>query len=239
MTRLAGSIQTLTDDVHKRSPLTTIFHYDNDAARNSDHDPNDFDVVCACDIMQGHGLDLHDLSREIVAARHPECAYVIFNRQIASRNTGWKWVDYYGESDHTDHIHVSVGTGKDGYKRPPYDSTRHWLEENDMTPEEHSWLQNLSNGFWYGGPSAGLAVDPENVVNGTLSGGDPKNPLVQVADKYRNGVFSQLKQIRANQQKILEALKAEGDCAITPEQLETLAQDVATRLNTLTFLAHP
>lgn len=128
MTRIAVSIQTLTDEVHARSPQTTIYHYDNGPRRDSDHDPNDYDVICACDIMQGHGLDLHALSREIVASRHPECAYVIYNRQIASRNTGWEWEDYEGESDHTDHIHTSVGVGKDGYKKPPYDSTRPWLK---------------------------------------------------------------------------------------------------------------
>lgn len=143
MTRIAVSIQTLTDEVHDRSPLTTIYHYDNGPRRDSDHDPNDFGVICACDIMQGHGLDLHALSREIVASRHPECAYVIYNHQIASRNTGWEWVDYHGESDHEDHIHVSVGTGKDGYKRPPYDSTRSWLGDT-MSPAEGYTLHHIN-----------------------------------------------------------------------------------------------
>lgn len=144
MTRIAVSILTLTDEVHARSPQTTIYHYDNDTARNSDHDPNDYGVICACDIMQGHSLDLHALSRDIVAARHPECAYVIHDRQIASRNTGWEWNDYTGESDHTDHIHVSVGVGKDGYKKPPYDSTRPWLGAADMTPAEGYTLHHIN-----------------------------------------------------------------------------------------------
>lgn len=132
MTRIAVSIQTLTDEVHTRSPQTTIYHYDDGPRRDSDHDPNDYDVICACDIMQGHGLNLHALSREIVASGHPECAYVIFNKQIASRNTDWQWEDYDGESDHSDHIHVSVGVGRDGYKKPPYDSPRPWLQ-NGLT----------------------------------------------------------------------------------------------------------
>lgn len=140
MTRIAVSIQTLTDEVHARSPKTTVYHYDNGPRRDSDHDPNDYGVICACDIMQGHGLDLHALSREIVAARHPECAYVIFNKQIASRNTGWEWDDYHGESNHTDHIHVSAGVGRDGYKKPPYDSTRPWLGDG-MNP----YVQHVMN----------------------------------------------------------------------------------------------
>jgi hypothetical protein len=129
MARIAVSIQTLADEVLARSPNTVIYFYDNGPRRDSDHDPNDFGVICACDIMQGHGLDLDALAKEIVARRHPECKYVIWNKRIASRNTGWEWVDYEGASDHADHIHVSVGTGPDGYSRPPYDSEAKWLED--------------------------------------------------------------------------------------------------------------
>lgn len=130
MTRLAKSIETLGNEVHARSPLTTLYFYDDTPRRDSDHDPNLHGVVCAIDIMAGHGLDLGGLAQEIVDARHPELAYVIYNRRIASRNTDWEWVDYDGANPHTDHIHASVGIGKDGYKEPPYDSTREWL--NDM-----------------------------------------------------------------------------------------------------------
>ena len=97
MARIAVSIQTLGNEVLAISPLTTLYFYDDTPRRDSDHDPNLHGVVCAIDIMAGHGLDLHALSRQIVAARHPELAYVIYNRQIASRNTGWKWVDYNGK----------------------------------------------------------------------------------------------------------------------------------------------
>lgn len=158
MTRIAVSIETLTAEVHARSPQTTIYHYDNDTARNSDHDPNSYGVICAADIMQGHGLDLHKLSREIVASRHPECAYVIYNKQIASRNTGWEWVEYHGESDHEDHIHVSVGVGPDGYKNPPYDSTRPWLGAVDMTPAEGYTLHHVNY------ITAGLAAMTDVIV---------------------------------------------------------------------------
>lgn len=129
MARIAVSIETLAAEVWELSPNTTIYFYDNDTAPNSDHDPNDFGVICACDIMQGHGLDLGKLAQRIVDSRHPECKYVIWNRRIASRNTGWKWVEYKGPNPHTDHIHVSVGTGPDAHSRPPYDSTRKWLED--------------------------------------------------------------------------------------------------------------
>lgn len=229
MTRIALSIQTLGNEIHARSPLTTLYYYDDTPRRDSDHDPNLHGVVCAIDIMAGHGLDLHALSREIVASRHPECAYVIYNKQIASRNTGWEWVAYTGSNDHSDHIHASVGVGKDGYKEPPYDSTRPWLGD-EMTPEEHNWLKNVYDGLFYGGSGCGEGVDPENVVNGSNA----------QAAKYRNGLFSQLKQIRANQKKILDAVSADGgECKISQEQLDELESDIVNRLNTLTFKAQP
>ena len=130
MTRLAVSIKTLGDEVLHRSPPTTLYFYDDTVHVDSDHDPNPAGVVCAVDIMAGHGLDLHVLSREIVERRHPNCKYVIYNRQIASRNTGWEWVAYSGKNPHVDHIHVSVGIGPDGYSRQPYDSTEQWLEDS-------------------------------------------------------------------------------------------------------------
>lgn len=237
MARIAKSLLVLGEEVHALSPLTTLYFYDDTVHVDSDHDPNPAGVVCAIDIMAGHGLDLQWLADQILLRRNPDLKYVIYNRRIASAASGWKWRDYTGKNPHTDHIHASVGAGPDGYSKQPYDDTDKWLESADMTPEEHNWLKNLSNGTFYGGPSCGLAVDPENVVNGTLSGGDPKNSLVQVADKYKNGLFSQLKQIRANQEKILDALGGDGDCKITPEQLEALADDVATRLRAITFVA--
>lgn len=130
MVRLARSIETLGEEVSARSPLTTLYFYDDTPYRDSDHDPNPEGVVCAVDIMAGHGLDLHALSREIVDGRHPNCKYVIYNRQIASRNSGWQWVAYYGKNPHIDHIHVSVGVGSDGYSKQPYDSTEQWLEDS-------------------------------------------------------------------------------------------------------------
>lgn len=129
MARIALSIKTLGDEVHAISPLTTIYYYDDTRELDSDHDANRYGVVCACDIMQGHGLDLGRLAQVIVDRRHPECKYVIYNKRIASRKTNWQWVAYSGASDHTDHIHVSVGVGSDGHSEPPYDSTASWLED--------------------------------------------------------------------------------------------------------------
>jgi hypothetical protein len=85
--------------------------------------------------MAGHGLNLQWLADEILKRRNPDLKYVIYNRRIASANTGWKWAPYYGSNPHTDHIHASVGVGPDGYSKQPYDDTDKWLEE-EMTPAE-------------------------------------------------------------------------------------------------------
>ena len=187
MTRIAQSLLTLGSEVHSRSPLTTLYYYDDTPQRDSDHDPNPQGVVCGLDIMQGHGLDLHGLSREIVARRHPECAYVIFNKQIASRNTGWAWVDYHGASDHSDHVHVSVGVGPDGYKKPPYDSTASWLGE-DMTPAEFlkllqdpkvkAYFQAVAWQYIGGGIPQGMST--LGVLNDTYEGATRTFPAADV-----------------------------------------------------------
>lgn len=77
MARIALSIQTLADEVHAISPRTTIYFYDDSRELDSDHDANKYGVVCACDIMQGYGLDLGKLAQAIVDSRHPEAKYCL------------------------------------------------------------------------------------------------------------------------------------------------------------------
>lgn len=131
MTRIAESLKVLGGEVLDLSPLTTLYYYDDTPARDSDHDPNPQGVVCGLDIMAGHGLDLADLAEKLRlrGKQRDDVKYVIYNRRIASRNTGWEWVAYTGKNPHTDHIHVSVGIGPDGYSKPPYDSTERWLDD--------------------------------------------------------------------------------------------------------------
>jgi hypothetical protein len=89
-----------------------------------------------------------------------------------------------------------------------------------MNAQEHAWLENLFVGQYYGGPSCGEPVDPENVVNGEHAN----------SKKYRNGIFSQLKQIRANQKKILDAIAGiQGGEPGDLGQIEELMQDVLNR----------
>jgi hypothetical protein len=146
MTRLAVSVDNLGKEVHARSPRTVLYFYDDTLRRDSDHDPNPAGVVCGIDIMQGYGLDLAALAEEIRARRHPAGKYVIYNRRIASASQDWKWRTYYGSNPHTDHIHVSVGVGPDGYSTGDYDNPAPWLEENmDLTAQN---LKDISKAVW-------------------------------------------------------------------------------------------
>lgn len=73
----------------------------------SDHFPDSAGRVHAIDIDKD-GIDANlvaDLFRNKVLPTN----YVIWNRRIADRDNGFKWVKYTGTSNpHTDHIHLSI-----------------------------------------------------------------------------------------------------------------------------------
>lgn len=99
------------------------------AASDSDHNPNDDNVVTARDFTHDPkaGADMHRISRRIVAVRPPALKYVIWNKQIWSRaRAGEGWRRYSGSNPHTKHMHVSVGRGPDGHSTGPYDDTSPW-----------------------------------------------------------------------------------------------------------------
>ena len=137
--RVARSLEVLAAEVHAISPKTTIYFIGDAAhqARPSDHNPNPAGVVCAEDIMEGH-TDLAALAEQIRTSSHPDLAYLIYDRRIANRKTGFRWTNYAGTDPHTNHIHVSVGVGTDGNRVPPYDDLKPWgiAEGEDMTPAE-------------------------------------------------------------------------------------------------------
>lgn len=135
------------------------------AARASRHNPNRYGVVCALDITHDpdRGVDVHALARAHVAAGpHPELAYIVSDRQIASRQYGWRWRDYAGSNPHTSHAHFAVGVGPDRDPQPPYDSTRPWniatteawmprnlIYESHRTPE-HGLAEQLLRAAYKG-----------------------------------------------------------------------------------------
>jgi hypothetical protein len=131
--RLALSLDTLRAEVNAFAPARskasdgTIGNEDHQA-RASRHNPNDLGVVCALDLTHdpAHGCDVHAIADQIRRNPHPELDYVISNRRIAGRDTGWTWHAYGGSNPHVSHAHFGVGVGEDSEPRPPYDSRQSW-----------------------------------------------------------------------------------------------------------------
>ena len=89
------------------------------AARVSDHNPDRRGRVHAVD-LDADGIDTRAVVR--AACLHPATAYVIFDRKIYSRRSGFAARAYSGTNPHLDHIHVSVLHSKAGRR-----SRRSWL----------------------------------------------------------------------------------------------------------------
>lgn len=232
MTRIAKSVETLGSEVHLRSPQTVLYYYDDTVHRDSDHDPNLHGVVTAIDIMAGHGLDLGQLAEEIrqAAKRRKDVKYVIYNRRIASRNTGWEWVAYTGKNPHTDHIHVSVGVGRDGYGEPPYDSTESWL---DMALDSKDVAQTLVKTavFPYDKPTQSLGTTWLSTQQGVT-----KLLVEAEADKARDAILLTAIQAvaggSADTQAIVVAINAARDnikAALEAEVTELRQENLALR----------
>lgn len=138
--RLARSLSTLLGQVNSAYPGRskasdgTIGNQAH-ATRPSDHNPNPQGVVCGLDITHdpANGCDAHALAETLRTHRHPNLKYLISNSRIASAKDGWAWRPYTGVNKHNKHIHVSVGVGKDGQSKQPYDDTTPWtIKENSM-----------------------------------------------------------------------------------------------------------
>lgn len=134
--RTAKSLTTLLAEVNAAAPnrnkrndgtIGDAAH----AARASRHNPNASGVVTALDITHdpANGMDVHALVRRMTEGGrepHPDCAYIISNRQVARRSSGWVWKEYRGSHPHDQHAHFAVGTGADSNPLPPYDDTTSW-----------------------------------------------------------------------------------------------------------------
>jgi hypothetical protein len=96
--------------------------------RPSRHNPNNAGVVCALDVTDdpAHGCPIHQIAEQIRTHPHPDLAYIISNRRVAGRSTGWNWHDYKGTNPHIKHAHFGVGEGPDSEALPPYDDTQPW-----------------------------------------------------------------------------------------------------------------
>lgn len=132
--RLARSLQTLLGQVNTMAPNRSTASDGTigdpaHAARASRHNPNRFDVVTALDITHdpGDNCHIHEIADHIRRHPHPQLAYIISNRRIASGSSApWTWRAYHGSNPHSLHAHFAVGVGPDSDPRPPYDSKLPW-----------------------------------------------------------------------------------------------------------------
>lgn len=128
--RLARSLDVLRAQVDQAAPGRSRRSdgTKGDAAHaktKSDHNPNSAGVVCALDLTHdpAHGFDAQKFVEAQIRNPHPDLKYMVWRGQIYSRIRGFKPAPNTG---HYSHVHISVGVGRDGQSRQPYDSTFRW-----------------------------------------------------------------------------------------------------------------
>lgn len=134
---VAKSLLTLLDQVDAASPLRnkrndgTIGDADH-AARDSHHNPNEAGVVTAMDITHDPrgGCDAGQIAEALRLNRDPRINNVIYDGRIFSSTVSpWIWRERNrGPGDHTEHVHVAVGRGREGHATNPelYDDPSPW-----------------------------------------------------------------------------------------------------------------
>jgi hypothetical protein len=109
-------------------------HCHGGAPSSSDHCPWVHDgtqgVVTAFDITNDpKHCDSNKLAHDLIASKDPRIKYVISFRQIASSyavgsHAPWTWRPYNGSDPHTNHLHISVNSNKEGGSG--YDDESSW-----------------------------------------------------------------------------------------------------------------
>lgn len=114
MARLAPCLRNLFDEIDIVWPFRShgLDGWIGDAAHQltqSDHNPDSRGIVHAVDVDR-RGIDPNEVVNACIDDNRPT-SYVVWNRQIWSRDRQWRPRPYTGSNPHTDHIHVSVRYG--------------------------------------------------------------------------------------------------------------------------------
>jgi hypothetical protein len=116
-------------EVKAEHPGVTIYTIGDAAhqAEKSDHNPDEWDFVCAADVMIGPNFTaaeaetLFDRLTAMIRAGDKRPAYVIYNRRIVSSTVSVGVVRAYGGTDpHTNHVHLSVPHGANPHPTTPW-----------------------------------------------------------------------------------------------------------------------
>lgn len=187
---MAGNLACRTDSLTGVYPGMTVYTIGDTShqAEPSDHNPDARSIVHALDAMTytdtGRGRDI-----VAWALYDPtDLEYVIFDRTIYSRQTGFRAEPYYGSNPHTDHVHLSGKHGTTGYTPATgtgYDTTAEAYRpagiEDYMAPtaqENASVL--LGTLLGRSGPTVGVAL--QSTYNMVAAMND-LNATMQTADR--------------------------------------------------------
>lgn len=186
---------SIGDAAHAAEPSD---HNPDETGQGEQDDADNINEVHAIDVdkdLRKPGWDATRVARTI-ADRHrrgldSRLEYIIWNRQIASRNTGWAWVPYDGSNPHTDHIHFSSR-----YTSAAEANTSSWglLEEED---DDFMGLFKDLDQFKAYMVSLVQNQVPDAIMKGLADGGPIAAPLaLVVADGVREEKWDAIHAIR-------------------------------------------
>lgn len=160
----------LVGDVRAKHPGIVVGTIGDPAhqAEESDHNPDQWDFVCAADFMIGThftAADAEALFQRLRALRDGRTAYVIYNRRIFSRTvSAWTVRPYTEEDPHTGHLHVSVVHGANPH---PTTSWNIYPLEDDMPTADEIATATVNKlmGQTIGASGPNVAQDLERAEN--------------------------------------------------------------------------
>lgn len=146
--RLAKSLDKLRTQVNKEWPnrnkasdgtIGDTAH----SSRVSQHNPNSAGVVTAMDITHDpkNGADMNKLKTKLI--KDNRTWYIIFNRKIWQKNTGWQ--TYSGTNPHDKHLHISVKQ-----TALQYDNPKDWTISGTIEDMITSSQLNILSRFYRG-----------------------------------------------------------------------------------------
>jgi len=115
MSTLAGNLDKRRSAVHQCDPAATVYWIGDAShqAGQSDHNPDARGVVHAIDVMYPVGPKATAVV-DWCLADPADLEYVIHNRTIWTRDTGWRARPYTLSDPHTNHVHISGKHGSVG-----------------------------------------------------------------------------------------------------------------------------
>ena len=113
----AGNIDHRSDLLRDEYPGITIYQVGDTSHQSgqSDHNPDSRDIVHALDAMTYSDTAQGNEIVDWCLSDTTDLEYVIFNRHIWSRNSGWEKRNYSGSNPLTDHVHISGKHDSTGY----------------------------------------------------------------------------------------------------------------------------